>query len=307
MSDKIFPKNEENEEPDPRPSSRSLALDLGDDCVHNIETNRLGGAAGAECPSTSGTNTKRDENPFSFKHFLRDPASTSSNNYQSLGARPKVYNNRENRSRQVEPRKINEISSALPDFVQDHLVIEQCYNLDWPNFAQGDPNNEPKLEEPIPLDLPGLSTKSLPDFLTDGPVRTTEPPTTIEPPRCPNCLELTTELANLRQRLNRTEEDVDRNYRRANAAETALARLKQETRSYKDQIRHLQANVGGEDVSLPLQARRLAQELRSAASTAEHSLRSLLTGVDNLRIMASNLENINRIEENPSERFYDDV
>jgi serologically defined colon cancer antigen 3 len=43
------------------------------------------------------------------------------------------------------------------------------------------------------------------------------------------------------------------------------------------------------------QAQQLSQELRLAASTAENNLRQLLTGVDNLRIMAATLESLNDV------------
>jgi hypothetical protein len=86
---------------------------------------------------------KREENPFSFKHFLKCDAG---NNYSSTGARPKVYSNLASEgfghltpessdsdpglfSRSATPRHVGtpELSSVLPDFVQDHLVVEQCY------------------------------------------------------------------------------------------------------------------------------------------------------------------------------------
>lgn len=60
------------------------------------------------------------------------------NNYQNLGARPKVYcDGRPITSisdldlHQItegkQTRLVSENSSALPDFVQDHLVVEQSY------------------------------------------------------------------------------------------------------------------------------------------------------------------------------------
>lgn len=86
---------------------------------------------------------KREENPFSFKHFLKRDAG---NNYSSTGARPKVYSNLASEgfghvtpessdsdpglySRSATPRHVGtpELTSVLPDFVQDHLVVEQCY------------------------------------------------------------------------------------------------------------------------------------------------------------------------------------
>lgn len=86
---------------------------------------------------------RREENPFSFKHFLKRDAG---NNYHSTGARPKVYSNLANEgfghlapessdsdpglySRSTTPCHAGtpELTSVLPDFVQDHLVVEQCY------------------------------------------------------------------------------------------------------------------------------------------------------------------------------------
>lgn len=75
---------------------------------------------------------KKEDNPFSFKHFLKNDKC-----YQSQGARPKVYCEGRpissisdldlGQSETKQTRIIPEYSSALPDFVQDHLVIEQCY------------------------------------------------------------------------------------------------------------------------------------------------------------------------------------
>ncbi|XP_050303826.1 uncharacterized protein LOC126741456 [Anthonomus grandis grandis] len=369
------------------PRARSLALDLGDDCLHNVDSNRLGSepplaSANPEVPQASCPSTT---NPFSFKHFLREN-SNPSRNYQSQGARPKIY--REHRPRNVTPpesprrpagssRRIGEFSSALPDFVQDHLVIEQCFlgteaktsintDIDLPDFAQNErvvngPNVsranslEDSLTGPIPLDLPGLgnptvpfdlplssvnlstdcrttplvevgNSKSLPDFLTDGPVRTaadgatpSPPKAAPDPPVCRRCAELSVELAGARQRITRAEDIVEQNYQRASSAERTITKLKQELKTLKIQMKHVEeenmllkswegaaaARGGGEP---PLEARthRLAQELKAAASTAEHSLRSLLTGVDNLRIIASTLENFNRIEEKPRFSHFED-
>lgn len=62
----------------------------------------------------------------------------STTNYQNQGARPKVYCDGRpissvsdldlhQISEAKQTRIVPEFSSALPDFVQDHLVIEQCY------------------------------------------------------------------------------------------------------------------------------------------------------------------------------------
>jgi hypothetical protein len=108
---------------------------------------------------------KRDENPFSFKHFLKRDAG---NNYHSTGARPKVYSNLAKESfghltpessdsdpglysRNTTPRHVGtpELTSVLPDFVQDHLVVEQCY------LNHSDSSDTPQ----IAVDL-----ENLPDF-----------------------------------------------------------------------------------------------------------------------------------------------
>jgi hypothetical protein len=105
---------------------------------------------------------KREENPFSFKHFLKRDAG---NNYHSTGARPKVYSNLASEgfghltpessdsdpglySRSTTPCHAGtpELTSVLPDFVQDHLVVEQCY------LNHSDSSNTPQ----IAVDLENL-------------------------------------------------------------------------------------------------------------------------------------------------------
>ncbi|CAH1989595.1 unnamed protein product [Acanthoscelides obtectus] len=115
-------------------------LDLGDDPIRNGDHIRLENQNSVPSVSSTSSNSvpseghRREDNPFSFKHFLR---SDSNSGYQNKGARPKVYGERRSASsdfvtnRPPEPkqsvRMVPEFSSALPDFVQDHLVIEQCY------------------------------------------------------------------------------------------------------------------------------------------------------------------------------------
>ena len=116
--------------------------------------------------SFSGSDApKREENPFSFKHFLKHDAG---NNYCNTGARPKVYSNLANESfgnltpessdsdpgvysRSTTPRHVGtpELTSVLPDFVQDHLVVEQCY------LNHSESSNAPQL---------AVDLENLPDF-----------------------------------------------------------------------------------------------------------------------------------------------
>lgn len=77
------------------------------------------------------TSSRRDSNPFSFKAFLKN--GTQQTNYHNTGARPKVYSSPTSSPGSVfDKDNAGSVYSArnpteLPDFVQDHLVIEQCY------------------------------------------------------------------------------------------------------------------------------------------------------------------------------------
>ncbi|KAJ8911418.1 hypothetical protein NQ315_005951 [Exocentrus adspersus] len=414
LSSKKFGNNERenNENPD---LPQHIQLDLGDDTPsRNIQGNRLGNqsSGSGNAGSSLSEGQRREENPFSFKHFLR---SDSGNTYQNKGARPKVYC--ENRpvtstspsvpNKIPEPKQsriVPEFSSALPDFVQDHLVIEQCYlgnssnsnyNLELnnlPDFAQNQDGNlkfgnnssgEPatNTNKPIPLDLPLRSqssfpldlpiansngsrncstgnevgnSKSLPDFLADGAVCSQKSETSsiahspeseserlrheldmtrrqlVDKTRLCESLSRELELArnkeheytqNLAKALEQVEHNLEKSNRRAASAEGTVLKLKQEVKSLMMQINGLKLenqNLRGDEAAggqgyynsvNELHSYRLAQELRNAASSAEHSLRQLLTGVDNLRIMAATLENMHRIEEknDPFSNFDEDA
>ncbi|XP_046993277.1 uncharacterized protein LOC124605558 [Schistocerca americana] len=118
--------------------------------------------------------------------------------------------------------------------------------------------------------------------------------------------------ASLEKAIEQVEDDLKRTTRRAVAAENAVSRLKQENKSLQDEILQLrqenrELRYGGgaaaasaassSFLSTEEQAQRLAQELRSAAGSAEASLRQLLTGVNNLRMIASTVENMHRIHD----------
>ncbi|XP_017780329.1 PREDICTED: serologically defined colon cancer antigen 3 homolog [Nicrophorus vespilloides] len=349
---------------------------------------------------------RREENPFSFKHFLRDDKT----NYHSQGARPKVYCegrpinslpdldiHPSSESHQTN-RIVPELSSALPDFVQDHLVIEQCYlgnpiqgnyNVDvnnLPDFTQRNRNTNdlPRRENNsainIPLDLPVRpqaefpldlpitepqsgsrscpsvsevgNSKSLPDFLADGAARTQNNDGINNSGQSPEYdtnrlrqemellrqqLQIQTrradflsrelELArnkeheytqNLAKALEQVEKNLERSNIRAASSENVIVKLRQEVKSLNNEnnilrrenrlLRGDDGASGGPSMNLPneIQSQRVAQELRTAATTAEQSLRQLLTGVGNLRMLASSLESMSRIEEHP-ESYHSDI
>ncbi|EFN86534.1 uncharacterized protein LOC105181358 isoform X2 [Harpegnathos saltator] len=105
-----------------------------------------------EQPMSTGQESRerRESNPFSFKVFLKNGTQTT--NYHNTGARPKVYYTPASSPGSHEAKETGVYSSRnpteLPDFVQDHLVIEQCYL----NHAQ--PANQQVL----------LDVDNLPDF-----------------------------------------------------------------------------------------------------------------------------------------------
>lgn len=105
-------------------------------------------------------------NPFSFKHFLRKASSSSSSsissqtNYRNSGARPKVYSDTGNTGKSsvdIDSVYVARNPTELPDFVQDHLVIEQCY-LNSNNNNNNDGNNDGAVSPAIP------DIDNLPDF-----------------------------------------------------------------------------------------------------------------------------------------------
>ncbi|XP_018336118.1 serologically defined colon cancer antigen 3 homolog [Agrilus planipennis] len=408
--DENFPKNFRSKSPtnknDSEKNDVSLDLDLALSCQKKVEHNQT--VEETKTPGTSES-SKREDNPFSFKHFLR----SDSTNYQNQGARPKVYCDgrpissisdvdlRNSGAKQT--RIIPEYPSALPDFVQDHLVIEQCYlgkdssknsySLDLNNLpgfnssrssininrlhCNSSQNFHPRINNSptnfsVPLDLPGgpqagfpldlpISqdsqpsssrscpasteagvTKSLPDFLADGAVRTQVnheesnnhshdrelhheiefyQTQLAEQTRRANQLQRELDAVrsreheyseNLSKALEKSERNLKRSNERALSAEGTIIKLRQEITALKNEnnrLRKENESFRGEATSsggatggicsgiTEIQSQRLAQELRNAASSAEHSLRQLLTGVDNLRIMAASLENMHRIEE----------
>ncbi|XP_044766965.1 uncharacterized protein LOC123322940 [Coccinella septempunctata] len=354
-----------------------VKLDLGDDNLRKHDNHRLGNH-NTGAGTSSGDCSRREENPFSLKHFLRSDSS-----YQNKGARPKVYCDGRPVKSVLDTQQgqlITDNPSILPDFVQDHLVIEQSYlsngptqnynaGVQLPDFAQnsfgcrqnielnasnmetsGDIAGSIRPQADFPLDLPlnsgrpGTSnevavSKSLPDFLNDGAVRSQNPDNLSgsQSPEIPDRLHreldllrqqlteqtnradmLKRELEETRNQENRykqhlietleqLEENLKRCNRRASTAEATVSTLRQEITLLKKENRALKAEnlawgcmegaTGGPPNQTPNHSQRLAQELRNAASSAEASLRQLLSGVDNLRLMASTLENMHRIEE----------
>ncbi|GFG36422.1 hypothetical protein Cfor_07000, partial [Coptotermes formosanus] len=116
------------------------------------------------------------------------------------------------------------------------------------------------------------------------------------------------ETATLEKAIEQVEDNLKRTTRRAVTAENCVSKLKeeldlvmseltllrQENREFR--CRQTGAGTSGE-LDNELQSQRLAKELRMAAGSAEQLLRQLLTGVGNLRVIASTLESSHRIQD----------
>ncbi|XP_024081508.1 uncharacterized protein LOC106663112, partial [Cimex lectularius] len=303
---------------------------------------------------------------FSFRHFLRE-SDTPRQPQQGEGLPPGT----------PPPSPRLDMASALPDFVQDHLVMEQSY-LGSPSGSgafrlENIPQHLAALQRDgdfpvrgdIPFDLMASnnpqrqqgsdasgsitsngasdiqsSSKRLPDFLSDGPIRRETPqqanPLQIENERLQEENErMRLELEMLRQQLSqqvqrneslevelnrqmsrersnptlhnneKLEDELFKMTKRAMAAENRAAKLKE----YVDSLSQAQCgSMGAASTSAhQTQSERLASQLRNAANTAEVSLRQLLNGVENLRYLANTLEPVHpaKVVASDSDEDYD--
>ncbi|XP_058801765.1 uncharacterized protein LOC131670295 [Phymastichus coffea] len=118
-----------------------------------------------------------------------------------------------------------------------------------------------------------------------------------------------TESINLEKAMEQIEDNLKRSTKRAISAETTVATLKKEIDSLSMEImmlrtenKELRSAIGVDGngfrhTNSDRRIQRLADDLRLAASTAEVSLRQLMSGVSNLRVLASAFENVDKIED----------
>lgn len=448
-------KSSNNDENDNDESTNQPDLGLGNQPQNNRKSTNDSQPGSSEAP-------RREENPFSFKHFLSRENVNGQSGCHNTGAKPKVFTsptsshapdleygrNSSARTFTANP----DLASALPDFVQDHLVVEQCFLRDnassalsvdldnlpdfavnkdisnglsmgarprhtnYNNFCRRRERSQNDSMEGVPLDLPSVSSppsaldlpgsgvlpfdlplvrdgnasnvsgsntpssspiqpsvsKSLPDFLSDGPIRGGHlPPADVtaeasgvtqnhnsddrfqtENERLRAEMEmlrrqnselsrrvssLQSEVRTLRVKehedtltmekaIEQAEENLQRTMKRAVNAENMVSKLKQDLRQTQSDLRRQQQDNlelrGGEGASgawggagassgssgsseQQVQMQRFAQELKAAALTAETSLRQLLSGVDNLRLLASTMESVHRVEDRTQDYLSD--
>ncbi|XP_059468391.1 uncharacterized protein LOC132192444 [Neocloeon triangulifer] len=314
---------------------------------------------GSRDDSTPEMPRREDSGSLSFKHFLQSPST-------STGTRPKVYDNPRHSYDQNSPPfrrppgASAELTSALPDFVQDHLVMEQCYlqnNIDIDNLpdfaamdlgqrgglpfdltarnggepsqnngslpldlapsaadrpARGPNDNVPcdlglgnSLVQQSPLDLRGGEmnlqdnsvNQSLPDFLSDAPILTGRetdggPVAMIEDNERNGMTDneriLRRQLTEATRRADQLEMELQRQQEVIRHKEEVLRRTNSELAALRRENSSLRQGIGGGHPDHRTQ--RLAQSLVAAASNAESSLRTLLQGVEDLRILATAID-----------------
>ncbi|KAF9408953.1 hypothetical protein HW555_011529 [Spodoptera exigua] len=191
VSNKKSPENTNEGAPSQENEQNASKPDLGiEEAKYN--SNENGDASHTEAKSSSKSTgaTRKDENPFSFRHFLkRDLSLPGNSTYENTGARPKVYANTVQHSptkidvhadsRRDKPRssdaqakeKTNEGSShRISDNTSSSSSVEIPFSVvdnsdSKPNFYT-DNNDVPFYHRPNLASEP-LGMPSLPDFVQD--------------------------------------------------------------------------------------------------------------------------------------------
>ncbi|XP_022830452.1 uncharacterized protein LOC111359224 [Spodoptera litura] len=191
VSNKKSPQNTNEGAPSQENEQNAAKPDLGiEEAKYN--SNENGDASHAEAKSSTKSTgaTRKDENPFSFRHFLkRDLSLPGNSTYENTGARPKVYANTVQHSptkidvhadsRREKPRssdaqakeKTNEGSShRISDNTSSSSSVEIPFsvvdNSDSKHNFYTDNNDVPFYHRPNLASEP-LGMPSLPDFVQD--------------------------------------------------------------------------------------------------------------------------------------------
>ncbi|XP_063828342.1 dentin sialophosphoprotein-like [Ostrinia nubilalis] len=96
VSDKKTPQNSNNAGPSQENEQNATKPDLGiEEAKYNSNENGASSPSEAQSSSSKSTGaTRKEDNPFSFRHFLkRDLSLPGNSTYENTGARPKVYAN----------------------------------------------------------------------------------------------------------------------------------------------------------------------------------------------------------------------
>jgi len=243
--------------------------------------------------------------------------------------------------------RLNETAPSLPR--PEHRGFP--FDLPLP-FPDANPSINASARDDLPSGGEASVHKSLPDFLSDGPIHnrstdseptanmaeSTERRLLLENERLRQQLEASRrqlsekaerirsleaellskkeveheEAVHLEKAMEQVEDNLKRSTKRAVNAESTVTSLKKEIKALTTEISLLrmenselragisaagQTETNAGAINMNRTVRRLARDLFAAASSAEVSLRQLMSGVDNLRVLASTLENVDRIED----------
>ncbi|XP_028029166.1 uncharacterized protein LOC114242269 [Bombyx mandarina] len=185
VSEKNSPQSLNNEEQAQETEQNALQPDLGIEVAgHGDSENGVASPTESKRPSSKSTGaTRKEENPFSFRHFLkRDLSLPGTSTYENTGARPKVYAN----TVQHSPTRVEGHAESRRDKVRAldtqakennacdnascsnsvEIPLSVVDNSDSKNNFYSASNNSPYYHKPNLASEP-LGMPSLPDFVQD--------------------------------------------------------------------------------------------------------------------------------------------
>jgi len=188
--------------------------------------------------------------------------------------------------------------SQLPDFLSDGAMQTGRINSEHmePSCNLPGPQNNVDIEENVQL-RHQLESSQVNERITLARIELLE--SHLEEYRRRDSNETST----LAKAMEQIENNLKSAMERALSSENQVVQLKKENRILQDEIKKLQAALRlqqSEAGPAGCSSRGLthtAQELHTAANRAERSIRDLLAGVEHLRVMATSLDGMDRIEE----------
>ncbi|CAG9561465.1 unnamed protein product [Danaus chrysippus] len=194
VSDKKSPQNSNNAKTPQDNQQNSKKPDLGiEEAKYDVKENGDSGPSEPVSSSSKSTGAMRkEENPFSFRHFLkRDLSLPGNSTYENTGARPKVYANTvqhsptkidlhtEPKKEKTRPSEIqakdkqiegvnhrNSDDTSSSSSVEIEIPFSVVYNSDSKHNLYADSSDGPFFNRPNIASEP-LGMPSLPDFVQD--------------------------------------------------------------------------------------------------------------------------------------------
>ncbi|CAG4946578.1 unnamed protein product [Parnassius apollo] len=191
VSNKKSPQNSNNAECSQESEQNTTKPDLGiEESKYNSKENGHASPSEPNCSSYKATGAvRKEENPFSFRHFLkRDLSLPGNSTYENTGARPKVYANtvqhsptkidvhsdsRRDKSRLIDNQTKEKASEGISQRVSDNTPSNSSMNEPFSVVENSNSNNLYSNNSDAPFyHRPNLASEpmgipSLPDFVQD--------------------------------------------------------------------------------------------------------------------------------------------